>query len=148
MERWQFSVRSLLVLTAILSLVLAFAVNLPGLFKIMLIVAAPVLLIAAILQSANFATSDRRPRLAVLSWSLLGAFFAVYAVAIIRLLVQAGGDRVDGPLLGLAIMAICCLACAYHAYRSFMLIGRSGHDPGSELERAQSKAVPAEPRNE
>ena len=146
-SRWQFSIRGLLVLTAIVSLVLAFAVNLPDVFRIMLIVAAPVLVVAAVLQSANFATSDRRPRLSVLSWSVLGAFFAMYAVALFRLLFQPGVDDDGGLFIGLGLMGGCFLICMYRAYRSYLLIGRS-RPASSGLERVMSRTESTEPRKD
>ncbi len=74
MKRWQFSTRSLLALTTILSIVLAFSVRVPMLFRVVLILAAPVLLLIAIFYVANFSTSDRRPRVSLLAWALLGVF--------------------------------------------------------------------------
>jgi hypothetical protein len=126
MNRWRFSIRSLLVLTATLSIVLAFAVNLPELFRVALVIASPVLLIVAILQAANFATSDRRPRLSVLSWILLGTFFALYSAAIFRMLFEVGGQDLDWPYIMLGLMSTCCLVCIFRACRSYMLVRRRG----------------------
>src|SRR5262245_48322545 len=137
-SRWQFSVRSLLVLTAILSLVLAFAVTWPDVFGFMLILSAPILVLAAILRSANFLTAERRPRLAMLSWSMLGGFFALYVLGLVGVLLQPGKSSIDGLLLGIATMAACCLTCANRAYRSYRMIGLSGSATDSDLERIQS----------
>ena len=84
-KRWQFSTRSLLLLTAIVSAILALAVSLPIWFQAMIWVAIPVLIVVALFQSANFLTSDRRPRLAILSWTMLAGFFGFYSAAILSL---------------------------------------------------------------
>jgi hypothetical protein len=124
-SRWQFSTRSLLVLTAILSIVLAFAVKLPIAFRVALILAAPILLLIAILSVANFATSDRRPRLSIFSWLLLGMFFGLYAIAIARMVLIVGGRNAERwTYVTLGIAAACCLICAYRVWRSYQLIRR------------------------
>lgn len=133
-RRWQFSVRGLLVLTAIVSFVLAFAVTLPIAFRWMLIVAAPVLILAAILTSANFATSESRPRLALISWSVLGAFFGLYAFAVACAVIQSGDGEVAGPLLGFSILVVCFVACVVRGFRCCRLIGAAKSDAGSQLD--------------
>jgi len=123
MKRWQFSIRSLLFLMAAVSLILAFAVTLPEIFKLLLIVAAAVLFVVGLLQSANFATSNRRPRLAVVSWSLLGLFFALLALLCLRVLVAS--ETADVVMIFLSgTMSACCLVCVVNAFRSFRQIGR------------------------
>lgn len=104
MKRWQFSIRSLLVLTAVVSLILAFAVKLPDAFRAALLAAVPVLLLVAIFQAANFATSERRPAVSLVSWTLFGGFFAFYS------LTYASWSSV---LLG--VMTTCALLCFYRA---------------------------------
>jgi len=118
-RRWQFSIRSLLVLTAVTSLVLAVAVRLPMFFRVALLISVPVLLVVAVLQSANFATSDRRPRFALLSWTSFAAFFVLFALAIVR----AGLSYAS--LVALCLMLACSIACVVQARRSYLLIGRS-----------------------
>jgi hypothetical protein len=120
MNRWQFSTRHLLVLTAIVSVVLAVAVRMPVFFRVMLAFTAPVLIVVAVLQSASFATSDRRPRLAVLAWLALGLFFAFYCTMI---LILAWQHESVGPLFPFAFMASCCAICVAQAWRSLRLIG-------------------------
>jgi len=83
-SRWQFSTRHLLVLTAIVSVVLSVAVRMPVFFRVVLAFTAPVLIVVAVLQSANFATSDRRPRLAVVVWLALGSVYATVALCVVR----------------------------------------------------------------
>jgi hypothetical protein len=147
-SRWRFSVRSLLVLTTILSLVLAFVVTWPDVCLYLLILSAPVLVLAAILKSANFLTSERRPRVAMLSWIMLCGFFAFYAFGLLSVLFQPGGGGVDGPLLGVAIMSACWLACAVRAYRAYQLIGVL--EPGASVEPQQgpTPGAPAESQKE
>jgi hypothetical protein len=131
MPRRQFSIRGLLVLTAIISAVLAFAVRLPDVFRVLLIIAVPVLLIVAIFQSANFATSDRRPRIALLSWIALGIFFTLLAIGMFRMMVVAGGDLVTGPIIGLCILIGCAATCAVRAGRCYLMIRK----PAAEADR-------------
>jgi len=122
MKRWQFSLRGLLFLMAAVSLVLAFAVSLPDIFKLILIIAAAVLFVIGLFQSANFATSERRPRLAALSWTVLGAFFALFALLCVRGLMAH--EAVDFVALVMACtMSACCAVCVFSAYRSFRQIG-------------------------
>src|SRR5262245_27935807 len=147
-SRWQFSVRFLLVLTAILSFVLAFAVKLPDVFQILLVLFGPVLLLAAMLKSANFLTSERRPLLSAISWSMLAAFFGVYVLGLVRLLFLPWPGDAYGLLLGIAIMVICFLACAIRTYRSYQLVGHWRPDTGSESEQLPPHALPAEPQKE
>jgi hypothetical protein len=130
---WQFSTRHLLVLTAIVSVILAVAVRMPAFFRVVLAFAAPVLIVVAILQSANLATSDRRPRLAVVAWLALGSFFAFYCYAILHIAWQ--NERV-GSLIPFAIMAACCATCIAQAWRSFQLIGKPPADADSIDARA------------
>jgi hypothetical protein len=123
MKRWQFSTRSLLFLMAMVSAVLAFAVSLPDVFRYFLLVASVSLFVAALLQSANFLTSDRRPLLAMLAWSILGMFFALFAFLCFRAVLVLGMTDVIAIGLGL-VMGSCCMVCGYRALRSFLLIWR------------------------
>ena len=120
MKRWQFSIRGLLVLTTVVAAALTIAIRLPGLFWFLVFVTATVSLLVAIFQSANFMTSDRRPRLSTLSWTLLGTFFALYVAGMLGLF--------DDPLhstspeqqgMGM-IMAACSIVCFYRAARSWL----------------------------
>jgi hypothetical protein len=124
-HRWQFSTRSIFVLVAVLSAVLAFAVNLPEVFQGLLLMAVPICIVIAILQSANFATSDRRPRLATISWALLAVFFALFCRGIWSLFInQAPASDDVASLILFGVMATCCAICAYRAWRSYMQSGR------------------------
>jgi hypothetical protein len=142
MRRWQFSIRGLLIVTAFVSLVLAIAVRLPILFTVCLSVTAPTLLMIAVLQSANFATSERRPRLALIAWIMLAAFFALYSFAILRASVL-GENGVSGfAIFGLAIMSLCLITCLSKAWQSYRLSRRSptavdsvSNDPSESLPR-------------
>lgn len=121
--RWQFSVRGLLFATALVAGVLAVAVQLPTLFQVALIVTSIGCFFAAVMWTANFATSDRRPLLAVVSWTLFGAFFSLYAVAV-ALLAREYNDASVAPTWGFvlggiaAVMAVCALVCFFRARRS------------------------------
>lgn len=124
-RRWQFSTRNLLVITAIVSAVLAVAVRLPFFFAICLWIAAPTLLLIAVLQSANFATSDHRPRLALLAWIALGSFFALFAFAILLWMLN-GREMISGfAVFGFAVMTVCCGTCLFRAVRCGCLIASS-----------------------
>lgn len=118
--RRQFSIRGLLLLTAGVSLVLAFAVKLPVVFQLLLTVAAIVLVVVAVFSSANFATSERRPRLAMVAWLLLAVFFGAFdsmcIAASVRLLDES---LVVVPIVLCLVMTLCCLVCLYQAANSF-----------------------------
>ena len=123
-SRWQFSTRSLLVLTALVSVVLAFAVKMPAVFQVMLLLAALVLVVVAIFQTANFATSDNRPRLAVVAWLLLTSFFVIYCAGIaMSLTLRAPTSVTPGWLSLFGVMATCAVLSVYRACRSFRQIG-------------------------
>ena len=132
-SRWQFSTRHLLVLTAIVSVVLSVAVRMPVFFRVVLAFTAPVLIVVAVLQSANFATSDRRPRLAVVVWLALGSFFAFYCAAILN---AAWQYENVATLFPFAIMAACCATCFAQAWRSLRIIGKTPVDDDSIAGRA------------
>ncbi len=123
-RRWQFSIRGILFLTAIVSGVLAFAVRMPAFFQAILIAAVPILFVVGLLQGANFATSDRRPRMAVVVWSLLGLFFALYTGALVWQLFRIDFDAGSVPpfLLGIGIMGGSFLVCVFRAYRACRLV--------------------------
>jgi hypothetical protein len=120
-KRWQFSTRSLLLLTAIVSAILALAVSMPIWFQAMLIAAVPVLIVVALLQSANFLTSDRRPWLAMLSWSMLAGFFGTYSAAILSLYFARApaSDEVTSRIM-FGVMATCSVICVIRACRSLL----------------------------
>src|SRR5262245_55254560 len=103
-SRRQFSTRSLLILTAIASLFLAFAVKLPEVFKFALVGLAVALVIVATLKSAFIVTSDRRPRVALLSWTILLALFAIFSTGLFHLVLRTKGKD-DLWVLYLAVLA-------------------------------------------
>jgi hypothetical protein len=140
MNRWQFSTRHLLVLTAIVSVVLAIAVRIPTFFRVVLAFTAPVLIVVAILQSANFATSDRRPRVALAAWCALGSFFALYSYAILWLGLRSVRPVPGGAIVLFCVMAGCCATCIVQAWRSYKLIGRSTAFVDSSREQAPASA--------
>ena len=136
MRHWQFSIRGILFLTAIVSGVLAFAVRMPTFFQALLISAVPILFIVGLLQGANFATSDRRPRMAIVAWSLLGLFFAFYTGALFWQLSQTEFDFHALPpfFLGISIMGGSFVVCIFRAYRACGLVSASADGDG-ELNR-------------
>jgi hypothetical protein len=121
--RLQFSIRGILFLTAIVSGVLAFAVRMPAFFQVSLIAAVPILFFVGLLQGANFATSDRRPRMAIVAWSMLGLFFALFTSLIVCVLFQADLNlRMLPPLLiGIGVMGGCFIVCARQVHRAYGL---------------------------
>jgi hypothetical protein len=123
-RRWQFSIRGILFLTAIVSGVLAFAVRMPAFFQSLLIAAVPILFVVGLLQGANLATSDRRPRMAAVAWSTLGLFFAFYPGALVWQLFQIEFDSRSLPpfLLSIGIVGGSFLACVFRAYRACRLV--------------------------
>ena len=80
----------------------------------------------------------------MLSWSILGGFFVLYLLGLVGVLLQPGEGGVDGLLMCIAIMAVCSLACANCAYRSYRMIGLPGSATDSDLERMQSEALRAD----
>jgi membrane protease YdiL (CAAX protease family) len=132
-KRWQFSTRSLLLLTAVVSAVLALAVSLPIWFQVMIWAAIPVLIVVALFQSANFLTSDRRPRLATLSWTMLAGFFGFYSAAILSLYFARApaSDEVTSRIM-FGVMATCSVICVIRACRSLLhiLSGRTNETSG------------------
>ena len=121
-RRWQFTIRGMLLFTAIVSSMLCFAVKLPLLFQITLVVIAIGCFLSAILWTANFATSDRRPWLAILSWSAFGSFFLFFAAAALLSTVNslARGYGLDYMAAGLfGVMGICSVICGFGAVRAF-----------------------------
>jgi hypothetical protein len=124
-QRWQFSIRSLLLLTAGVSVFAAFAANVPGFVQVMLLITAPVLILIAILQSANFLTSDRRPILAAISWSLFAGFFALLAAeGLFMHIAEPRLTEPTGTFLWFGVMSACSLMSGYRAYRSLRQIFR------------------------
>ncbi len=137
-HRWQFSIRGLLFLTAILSAFLAFAVRMPAFFKVVLIAAVPICVVVGVLQGANFATSDRRPRMSLLAWSLLGLFFALYTLALFQTLFEID-DRshaLPPTLLGISVMGGSLVVCVFRAYRSYTLINGPTEVSDDDLKRS------------
>jgi hypothetical protein len=122
-SRWQFSIRGLLLLTALVSAALAVFVNVPGIVRVVLTTAAAVFVVIAVIQSANFATSDQRPLLAAISWALLAVFFAAFCAAIVRPYLM-NAESSDSPggfvFFSFAVMAACCLTCLFRAGRSLL----------------------------
>ena len=111
--------------------VLAVAVRLPLFFAIFLWIAAPTLFLIALLQSANFATSDHRPRLALLAWIALGSFFALFTFAILLWMLNSGEVISGFAAFGFVVMAVCCGTCFVRAVHSGRLILRSRNDGDS-----------------
>jgi hypothetical protein len=129
--RWQFSVRGMLLFTALVAGVLSFAVKLPDLFRFALIMAAIGSFIAAIMETANFATSERRPRLATFSWLAFGLFFTLFATlgGLTQIREFRAGFR-DPVAMGiLVVMSLCAVLCFYRATRAFLGRAASGHSP-------------------
>lgn len=133
--RWQFSICGILFFTAIVSGVLAFAVRMPAFFQALLISAVPILFFVGLLQGANFATSDHRPRIAIVAWSLLGLFFAFYSGALFWQLFQVEFDFHTLPpfLLGISIMGGSFAVCVFRAYRACRLVFAPMDSSYSEL---------------
>lgn len=118
-RRHQFTIRGLLLFTAVVSVVLAFAVRVPLAFQISLIVAAITLVVVVIFKSANFATSERRPRIAAISWTLLTLFFALFSLITLGASIHQLDDRlVLVPIFLCAAMTGCCLVSVYQAIRA------------------------------
>jgi hypothetical protein len=118
-RRHQFTIRGLLLITALVSVVLAFAVRVPLAFQISLIVAAITLVVVMMLKSASFATSERRPRIAAISWTLLALFFALFSLISCGASIHLLDDRlVLVPVFLCASMTGCCLVSVCQATRA------------------------------
>jgi hypothetical protein len=109
--RWQFSLRTMLLATAILSAMLAVAVNVPILFYVALSAA----LTAAGLQAAAWSmtrlTSQNRPLVAMVAWLIFGLFFLAMAAAFWA---PVAGDAASPGLL--VLLGLVPLACALHCF--------------------------------
>jgi hypothetical protein len=128
MSRWQFSVRGMLLFTALVAAVLSVAVKLPDVFRVALIVIAAVSLLAAIMWTANFATSDTRPRLATISWLAFAAFFSAFATIGFQVAYESmmAGYELDVVAAGIvAVMSVCASLCFYRGGRAFVRARRS-----------------------
>jgi hypothetical protein len=134
-KRWQFSVRGLLLFTAVVAAVLSVAAQLPALFHVLLITASIGCFLAAAMWTANFATSETRPLLAACTWLVFGAFFSQYG-ATAALLVREHRES-QTPMWGFvvggiaAVMAACALVCFYRAGRA-VVRWRRGRDSVSD----------------
>jgi CHASE2 domain-containing sensor protein len=142
-RRRQFSLRGVMFLTAIVSAILAFAVRLPAIFQGMLIAAVPICIVVGLLHGANFATSDRRPRLSLIAWVVLGMFFALYSVALFRVLFDINADiNPLPPTLGICVMGSCLAVCVYRTYRAYMLIRQPKEAGRGDLDHSQTANGP------
>jgi hypothetical protein len=124
LRRLQFSTRSLFVLTEIASVISAVVVKWPVALRILLILAAIVFLIAGMFKCAILATSDRRPRFAIVSWTVLAGFFLLFSVSTYRLLFN--DDLILIPPV-FCIMVCCLITCIAGACRSYSLIGQNSN---------------------
>lgn len=125
----QFSVRGLLIFTAVISVVLAVAVKAPLFFLSAVLTASLSIGLILIFHTANFVTSVSRPRLTLLAWSLIGTFFACFTFLLLNVAIELAenGGFGDVPLilfLFVAVMTTCFLLCVFQAARSFSLIRR------------------------
>jgi hypothetical protein len=115
-RRLQFSVRALLLLTALVAVVLAVAVQLPLLFWVSVGIGAILLALQSLVWSVSFATSERRPRLAVISWMLFGGVFTGIGLLVWSILQSNGAAAVDSRELAFYIlMGVCTLVCLVRA---------------------------------
>ena len=116
-RRRQFTLRGLLLVTAVVAGALAVAVQLPPVILVVLVV-------VFVSCTAKFATSDRRPLVAAVSWTIFGGFFVAYAGELVR---EVSHLTKPPPLFWVivAFMGGCGLTCFYRAGKSLMLWRRS-----------------------
>jgi hypothetical protein len=101
----------------------------PFFFQLALVIAAITCFLVAVMWTANFATSDLRPRLAMASWIALGAFFSAFATLWFLVVYgsKAAGYELEPVDTGLVlVMAVCGLICFYRAGRAFVRACRFG----------------------
>jgi hypothetical protein len=81
---WQFSLRALLLATAIVSAILAIAVNAPMLFAVTAMAVFAGAIVQGIGMGMTYATSEKRPLLATVSWIAFTLFFFAVGYAFLN----------------------------------------------------------------
>ena len=120
-RRWQFPLWGLLLLTAVVACSLALAVQLPLVFKGLLILAAVVCVLTAILR---FEELQELPLFAAVLWLAVGVLCTSLTVLgwyEILSELAAGFAPQTVPLGITAVMFVAALACLYRAGRSITL---------------------------
>ncbi len=115
-HRWQFSLRALLVVTAVVAVAVPVAVRMPPLLRL---IAGVVCFLFVVIQALEFATSERRPILAAFSWVLFGLLFV--AIGLFVGSIFGGALRME-EIAFLLLMGGCALICLFHAGKALLAI--------------------------
>jgi hypothetical protein len=131
MTRWQFSLRTLLLITAIVSAVLAVAVRIPEIVVLSAVVAAfGFFVVEGPRGMLRLLVSERHPRWSAVLWMVFGTLLLAAAVAL-------GGRLAFGPVqsetwkICLVAALYCCLSmfCYRTALRTIRRTGSQDSPP-------------------
>ena len=117
--RWQYSLRTLLAVMAVVAVVVTVAVRVPPVFRV---ISGVVLFLLAVIQALEFATSERRPLLAAFSWLLFGLTFLSIGLLVWSSALFFGGELWKEEIAFLMLMSGCSLICLFQAGKALLAI--------------------------
>jgi hypothetical protein len=115
-HRWQFSLRALLVVTAVVAIIVSVAARMPPVLRL---IAGVVCSLYIVIQALEFATSERRPILAAFSWVLFGLLFIAIGLLVGSIF---GGALWREEIAFLILMGGCAIICLFHVGRALLAI--------------------------
>jgi hypothetical protein len=120
MNRWQFSLRTLLLVTVILSVVLAIAKRAPEIVKYSALVCGTgILIIEGPARLLNLLVSERHPRWSALLWVLIGSGLLAAAAGLTWTLATGQVSREPWKLVLVAALYFCLsLLCYRMSFRA------------------------------
>lgn len=134
-QPWQFTLRQMLLVTALIAVLLLIFVKYPILLKIALVFSIPAVFVIALFHAANIVTSESHPHLSLFSWSAFGAYFWAYSIEAWRA-TQSGHGVIRSARGLIWIMVACGAICVYKALRAAFRMRRmrrsavaESHDP-------------------
>lgn len=120
---WQFTLRQLLLVTALISVLLLIFVKYPILLKIALVFSLPAVFVIALFHAANIVTSESHPHLSLFSWSAFAAYFWAYSIEAWRA-TQNGQGVIRSARDLIWVMVACGAICVYKALRAAFRLSR------------------------
>jgi apolipoprotein N-acyltransferase len=122
-RRRQFSLRALLILTTLLSVILALAVNFPYWFWIVALAAAMLAGLQAIVGFMTRVASIYRPPIALIAWLYYALFFVFLTWAYWIFLDNYSETRArPTPVAMCLIPAVCALHCFLNSWRTLIRV--------------------------